>query len=301
MITIQLLEYALVLSKTLNFTRAATAMHTTQPAFSRAIAALENELNFKIFQRDKRSVSMTPEGQIFILEIEQAVSHYKNGIRLANRKRTDSQSRLRIGYVMDAYNHDIHDYCRLFQQAYAEIDVALYETYYYKIYSDLEDGTLDVVIFTAYNNGLPEKFDSKFLETYPLCLAIGPNHPKRDLNEVCASELLDENYILLAHDSSMSKNWSFVNQFAKDTGFSPTIVDEVRTTSSLLLQVACNHGVTVMPFRPVAHQFPTVKCIPIVGSRPCVREAVWCTQNDNPILPLFIQSLDRQKSVAEEQ
>ncbi len=48
-----------------NFTRAAQTCHLSQPAFSALIRTLEDTLGARLFDRDTRSVQLTPEGRLF--------------------------------------------------------------------------------------------------------------------------------------------------------------------------------------------------------------------------------------------
>ena len=48
-----------------NFTRAAQSCHLSQPAFSALIRTLEDALGARLFDRDTRSVQLTPEGRLF--------------------------------------------------------------------------------------------------------------------------------------------------------------------------------------------------------------------------------------------
>lgn len=50
------------LADTLSFRDAARRVHLTQPALTRSIAALEQELGVQLFERDKRHVALTPAG-----------------------------------------------------------------------------------------------------------------------------------------------------------------------------------------------------------------------------------------------
>lgn len=55
----------LALADQRNFTRAAQSCHLSQPAFSALIRALEEDLGTRLFDRDTRSVQLTPEGRLF--------------------------------------------------------------------------------------------------------------------------------------------------------------------------------------------------------------------------------------------
>jgi len=55
----------LALAEHRNFTRAAQASHLSQPAFSALIRTLEDAVGTRLFDRDTRSVQLTPEGRLF--------------------------------------------------------------------------------------------------------------------------------------------------------------------------------------------------------------------------------------------
>lgn len=63
------LEDCVALAQTLHFSRAAAARYVTQPAFSRRIVSLEEWLGTPLFERNRRGVSLTRAGEIFVAQI----------------------------------------------------------------------------------------------------------------------------------------------------------------------------------------------------------------------------------------
>ena len=63
--TLNQLECFSVLAQRLNFTQAADDLFMSQPALSRTISALEGELGVRLFDRNSRSVALTPAGRAF--------------------------------------------------------------------------------------------------------------------------------------------------------------------------------------------------------------------------------------------
>ena len=62
---LQQIKNFLLLSETLNFRKAAEQINIVQPALSRRIQLLENELGVLLFNRSKRAVSLTEAGIFF--------------------------------------------------------------------------------------------------------------------------------------------------------------------------------------------------------------------------------------------
>jgi len=91
---LRLLECAVTLDHHRNFARAAEAMRVTQPSFSRAIAALEKELNTRLFERNNREVRPTPAGEVLLQRARRLLAdHAAIGDAL------DDQRALRSGCV----------------------------------------------------------------------------------------------------------------------------------------------------------------------------------------------------------
>ncbi len=85
------LECFLVLAETLNFGRAATQLHTSQPALSFQIKSMESEIGIELFMRDKRHVSLTEAGRKFIAvakSILNEVRGYEESIRALSESRS---------------------------------------------------------------------------------------------------------------------------------------------------------------------------------------------------------------------
>jgi DNA-binding transcriptional LysR family regulator len=66
MIDLRLIRCAVMLDRHRNFARAATAIGVTQPTFSRSIAALEAEMDTRLFDRSTRTVEPTAAGRVFL-------------------------------------------------------------------------------------------------------------------------------------------------------------------------------------------------------------------------------------------
>ena len=80
-----------------SFNQAAARLHLTQPAVSRQIKALEEELRVVLLARGKRSVTLTQEGEIFYEESQDLLAHIDRVVRRVQSNQ--SREVLRVGYV----------------------------------------------------------------------------------------------------------------------------------------------------------------------------------------------------------
>ena len=80
-----------------SFNQAAARLHLTQPAVSRQIKALEEELGVVLLARGKRSVALTQEGEIFYEEAQDLLAHIDRVVRRVQSNQ--SREVLRVGYA----------------------------------------------------------------------------------------------------------------------------------------------------------------------------------------------------------
>lgn len=288
---IQSMEYVIALSKTLNFTKAAAAMCTTQPAFSRVISSVEEELGIAIFERSRRYVRLTPAGELLVSQLEQALKLYEDGVRLAQEVSENYSGKLRIGFIPDTINQDIRLLSEEFGVERPDIRISLRETHYYELQNQLLTDELDAVIYTSMQTGFSDEFEYYPLFETPLCAIVNESHPLAGRDSILASELKSESFVVLAHDITMSGSWSFVHRFASAHNFTPHIAEHASMLSSVLLQVSCGKGIGIAS-QFAGHLAPeNVRIIPIDGSGPCVRYALWSRTCKNPVLSEFVECI----------
>lgn len=80
------------------FTAAALRLYTVQPAITRQIALLEEELGTPLFTRTTRKVTPTPEGEVFYQVAKEAVDRIDEGIRTIRSLKSSNDAKLKIGY-----------------------------------------------------------------------------------------------------------------------------------------------------------------------------------------------------------
>lgn len=290
---IQSLEYIIALSKMLNFTKAAAAMCTTQPAFSRVISAAEDELGVVIFDRSRRHVGLTPAGQALIPQLERSIELYSRGIRDAKSVSERYGGKLVIGYIPDAINQDIRLLTETFSLERPDVQISLQETRYYELQSQLLTQELDVVVFTSMQTRFPDDFECYPLFEAPLCAIVSSGHHLAQRETIMPEELREEPFVVLEHDTTMSGGWSFVHRFAQAYGFTPWIAEQSSMLSSALLQVSCGKGVCIAS-QFAGHLAPeNVRIIPIAGQEKCMRYATWCKGNENVALEGFIDCIKK--------
>ena len=123
--TIFQLECFCALADSLNFTQTANAMFITQPALSRAISSLEQELQLTLLQRTTHSVTLTPAGKIFSSECHKMLKEFQRGSERARSAQAGQIGSVRIGFQRDNFETYIVDFVNLFRRSHTDITLEL--------------------------------------------------------------------------------------------------------------------------------------------------------------------------------
>lgn len=95
------IRYFLALAQTLNFTRAAEACHVTQPALTKSIQRLEEELGGPLLLRERSLTQLTPLGQAMLPLLEQCFAAAEHAKEHASGMKRQVSSPLRVGLAGD--------------------------------------------------------------------------------------------------------------------------------------------------------------------------------------------------------
>nr|WP_309485169.1 LysR family transcriptional regulator [Thermoactinomyces daqus] len=140
----QQLEYFRVVARLEHFTRAAEQLAISQPALSRSIAALEEEIGVPFFKREGRSVRLNRYGHLFLQHVERALAEIEKG-----KKKIDDLLNPERGLVSLAFLHTlgaqlIPSLLREFREANPFVRFQLYQNSAQHILTQLEAGEIDL-------------------------------------------------------------------------------------------------------------------------------------------------------------
>src|SRR3954453_11066098 len=101
------LRYFVGVGEEQHFGRAASRLHIAQPALSRQIQDLEEEIGFKLFDRLPRGVKLSAAGKLFLEDARRILQQLNEAIERAQRVARGQSGTLRIGFTENASWHGI--------------------------------------------------------------------------------------------------------------------------------------------------------------------------------------------------
>ena len=264
----------------------ASQQYITQPALSRSISSLEKELGIKLVNRTTHTVSLTPAGRVFAEECRKIISTYQDGVQNALTASQIIVGRVRLGVPIDSFEPLAVKLVRAITEKHSGIHIELKFNTPTRLLRALDDDLVDVIIAS----GRPRSAESKYLlvDRRMDYVVISSVHPLADREEVSFSELRYENFIAISRSSSIAGYQSIIDH-ASAGGFSPNIVGEAETVSSLLMMVACGVGITVLykEHQPISAT-DAVRFIPLKGEKYFNRYLIW-NRLDNSCLDSVLE------------
>src|SRR5688500_2653002 len=125
MMELRHLRYFVALAEELHFGRAAARLAITQPPLSFTLQTLEEHLGMRLFDRDSRSVALTPAGHAFLAEARRVLAQARHAEETARSVASGQLGSLQIGFTTSMLYRGMSEALREFRKAAPMVDVDL--------------------------------------------------------------------------------------------------------------------------------------------------------------------------------
>lgn len=170
------LRYFTAVAELENVSRAAVRLHVSQPALSRQIRDLEEELGFDLFERSAKSVRITEAGRVFLQGAREVQRTLAGVIATARAAAVGDAEELHVGYAPTLTARMLPPALRTFQNRMPRVRVKLHDLSTQEMLTGVREGKLALAITvepsTLVMKGL--RFEPCVRE--PLRLGVGPGH-----------------------------------------------------------------------------------------------------------------------------
>ncbi|MBL9113682.1 MAG: LysR family transcriptional regulator [Verrucomicrobiaceae bacterium] len=249
------LRYFIAAAEEHSITRASARLHLTQPALSRQIAALEDELGIKLFDRVKQRITLTEAGRFFLGKARQMLCDAETMTQQVRELYGAAPKTVRLGFLPVLLDDLIAPALKEFRQRHPKARVSLFELAPAAQLDRLRAGELDAAVLGNMDDRDRAQFSVRKLSQSTMAAVLPENHPLAKRKSLSLSQLAEENWVSLS-DTIYPGRRNFLRQICSKAGFEPEIVSEVDSLSLMLWSVASGEGVALMPehARKLAHK-----------------------------------------------
>lgn len=234
------LRYFLQIARRGSFTRAAEDLLISQPALSRSIQRLEEELGQPVFERKARSVSLTDAGVLLQVRAQQVLSILEDTI---SEIADDGESgRLRVGAIPTIAPYFLPERLRRFSAEHPKATLIVQENTTDALLRTCTQGEIDLAIVSlpvhAKYLDIEELFDEELL------LVLPPDHPLAAKARIRLCDVEPFPFVLLDEAHCLSDN---ILSFCRQRSFQPVTVERTSQLTMVQELVSLSHGVSMIP------------------------------------------------------
>ncbi len=270
------LRYFVTVAEELHFSRAAERLGIAQPPLSRAIQQLERRLNVTLFERNRRSVTLTHAGQVLLGEARAILDATAAATR-RTRRAASSMNRLTLATKAGA-NHDL---LRKLLDAHAgEPDAAEIEVLLCGMGDQarmLRDGRADVALMQRPFHSLAG-FDTEDLLTEEQVAILPAGHPLAARTSLTMADITDVADLPLAR-------WP-----CHDGAYPPGPGPKIHDQSQLAQLIALGHAMAVTSASARSWLWSAHVAVPLTGASPVTTVLAWPAHSRSPVIARLVRT-----------
>ncbi|NEE51928.1 LysR family transcriptional regulator, partial [Streptomyces sp. SID8455] len=142
----QQLTYFVAVAETLHFTRAAEAVHVSQPSLSQQIRALETELGAELFSRARGNIALTDAGEALLPLARRILADAETARHEVQELVQLRSGRVRLGATPSLCTGLLPDVLRAFHDRHPGVRLLLEEGGSHDLVRQLARGALDLAL-----------------------------------------------------------------------------------------------------------------------------------------------------------
>lgn len=286
--TFNQIKYFITVAECLSFTEAAKRLFITQPALSRQISAIEEELKTPLFLRDKKRLKLTPGGMVLYSKFPKLQEEYNEIIEEAQNANKGYKGFLRMG-ILDVYdvNDRLSAVLEAFERKYPDIHLTLERFSLGNLPEKLYEGHLDLIVtygFSLFDK--PGLLVQKF-HKFRSCIMLPRKHPLLEKKNLTLYDLRDETFASLRPQES-EEGYNYIINLCHKYNFHPKL-KLVESNGSVLLWVEMGSCVAISSDSTIEKNNPAVTFVSIPDLEEHDMVISWKKSNYNLAIPIFLE------------
>ncbi len=255
---IQQIKNFLVLCDTLNFRKAAEQINIVQPALSRQIQLLENEVGALLLNRSKRTVTLTTAGIFFQKEVARVLHDLDKTILRTAQLHKGEAGEIKVTHASSAMNKVVPSFLVRMKEKWPYLKTTVQEASNFQQIEMMLARKTDIGI--APNITLPPEMNSKILYKENFVLILPNKHPLSKKRWTDLSVLKNETFILPQFSTGIGYVEAIL-QICQGYGFKPKVAHESAHSTGVLRLVEAGLGISIEPISSVRGTNMNIKLI----------------------------------------
>lgn len=280
------LRYFVAVARELNFSRAAEALHVAQPAVSRQIRQLEEEMAVVLIERNSGHVRLTDAGRVFLEHVERWLMQLDIAITATQEAHRGTGGRLVISNDWRLMVGVIPESVLAFRERYPRVDVDLIDLPIGEQIAALRTGQVHLGFMPRDLFSSREDLETLSVLSSDVIAALPANHRLAGKSSIRLVDLRSETWLWIKNPTAPNHRQS-ISQLCRLAGFRPKFGKSVPSLQSLFGLVASGYGVAILPSCVVPSGQSHV-CNVATDCEPIEILAVWRRDDESVTLRHFL-------------
>lgn len=286
------LRYFVAVGEEQHYGRASRRLRVAQPALSRQIQDLEEEVGFKLFDRLPRGVKLSAGGKIFLDDARRILQEVSEAATRAARVALGQSGTLRVGFTENAsWRGVVPDSFRRFREQQPDAELQLLPAASFDQLGAIRSGRLDAGFLNFMPTADPE-LNQLLVATQHVELAVPKGHPLKRLKKLCLRDLTDAPFVWFPRYPNPAFYDRMMHACYRGGLKSPHIVQEGFNEATILSLVSTGLGVGWVLGSARWRCPASVVILPVVDLNvPLTLALAWRRDNTSPLLAKFISEV----------
>jgi DNA-binding transcriptional LysR family regulator len=239
------LRYFVAVAEMENFSRAALKLHVSQPALSRQIRDLEDEIGFSLLERTAKSVRLTDAGRAFLDNARALLQNADEAVTKARAVASAEPTELHVGYSPTPTAKILPKILRAFQRKMPNVHVKLHDWSHNAIFDRIRDGRLQLglIVPPLKASALHDvRYEELFHER--VCVAVALQHPFARRRAIPIAEVAAEPLIGLTRED-YPNYYDYLSIIFSKVKQKPRVVEEHDSFPAVMSAVEAGTGVAI--------------------------------------------------------
>jgi DNA-binding transcriptional LysR family regulator len=239
------LRYFVAVAEMENVSRAALKLHVSQPALSRQIRDLEDEIGFSLLERTAKSVRLTDAGRAFLDNARGLLQNADEAVTKARAVASAEPTELHVGYSPTPTAKILPKILQAFQRKMPNVHVKLHDWSHNAIFDGIRDGRLQLGLLVPPLKG-SALHDVRYEELFHerVCVAVAPQHPFARRRAIPIAEVAAEPLIGLTRED-YPNYYDYLSIIFSKLKQKPRVVEEHDSFSAVMSAVEAGTGVAI--------------------------------------------------------
>lgn len=281
------LRYFQAVAEELSFSKAARRLRIAQPALSRAVQELEQDLGTRLIDRNRRTVALTQAGTVLLGETAVVLERLDESLRRVKRTAAGEEGELRLGYIGPPTQPFLGRLLAEYRLRFPKVSVHLEERTPERVWEMVAKGRLSVALTRPVPGQGGRALSTLPLRQEPLGIVVRADHPLAEKKSISWKALAQEPLIVLARREGVGLHDEILAA-CRAAGFAPRISQSPSLMGTVLTYVEAGAGIGIATDSVAASSMPAgLRYVPVTPEHSVPLVMVWNPDELSPVVKAF--------------